>query len=456
MTRKYFDIIIMVCDCIGVSHTMKQVINNLREQEYVTADNVVALRKYIRIKNPDISGEELSAVFADALHKIIDTRIGQFEEGHRKRIKDDILRKAVKKREFTINAAEVFTSCLSLKLQDSGYINSFTQWINQNQPVQVSVEKVDKLVSSIGQVKPEYLESSLSEIIEEFESSTAEAEVLQAADEQQVAAPDDLLSLEEPAAAVDLAVPEAPAFSLGKLFEYIHKLAAMVLNGLKYVKPSMKLALPAALPLVVITAFIVTDLFSDHSIHALQHQDHGKYANIAEEQVDRYLTLESRVLKKLDGVSGQKSLVLLDGLHDELRYTEVNEKKLRIWLSKKNSLLAEEPYFSAIMTTSRRYDINPLLMFAVVGQEQAFVPKSGAAARKIANNPFNVYGSWQRYNTDIYDSSSLAADTIIKSSRNRPVYMNSIKWINRRYAEDPNWWNGVSQIFAQMEKEINN
>ncbi|KUO74034.1 MAG: hypothetical protein APF77_02780 [Clostridia bacterium BRH_c25] len=397
---------------------MRQVVGNLRRQEYVNASNVEALRKYIRVRNPNISKEEFSAVFADALHKIIDTRISQFEEKHRKKIKDDVLRKAVKKKDFSINAAEVFTSCLSMKLREDSYINNFTQWINQNQPVTVSAGNVDKLVSRVEQLEEEYIENNLEEIFNEFEAGGTEDEVLVALESRLIK----------------------------KVKEFCFK----------YVKPSMKLVLPAALPLVIITAFVFADQLGDNRIHALQHQDQGKYANIAEEQVDRYLTLESRVLKKLGSSGGEKGLVLLDGLHDELRYEEVDRKELKKWLDKKNSMLSEEPYFTAIIATSEKYDIHPLLMFAIVGQEQAFVPKSGAAAKKIANNPFNVYGSWEKYNTDIYDSSRLAADTIIKSSRNRPAYMNTIKWINRRYAEDPNWWNGVSMLFTQMEKEIAN
>ncbi len=407
---------------------MKQIVDNLRGQKYLTAENVDALRKYIRVKNPDISGEELSAVFADALHKIIDSRISQFEESHRKKIKEDVLRRAVGKSEFSINAAEVFTSCLSLKLQERGYIDGLARWINHSQPVQVSAEKVDKLVASMEQVEEEYLENNLDALIDEFESSETEAEKLQIIEELSCVHED------------------------GKKAQ---GLSAMLLRSIKYIKPSMKLALLFALPIVLITALFAADMFIGNRIHALQHQDKGRYVNITDDQVDRYLTLESRILKKMDGISGQRGLLLTDELHDELRYVEIDREKLRKWLDRRNSMLAEEPYFTAIISTSKRYDIHPLLMFAVVGQEQGFVPKNGAVAKRIANNPFNVYGSWERYNTDIYDSSSLAADTIIKSSRNRPAYMNNIKWINRRYAEDPNWWNGVSQIFNQMVKEIN-
>lgn len=500
MTSRLFDIIIS----LGVMQGMRQVVDNLRGQEYVNAGNVEALRKYIRVKNPNSTGEELSAVFADALHKIIDTRIYQFEEKHRKKIKDDVLRKAVKKKEFSINAAEVFSSCLSLKLHEDSYIDSFTLWINQNQPIPVTADKVDKLVSSVEQLGEEYIENNLDRIVDEFEASWAEdvtlsgmgieivEEVRQKPGETYIKLEDTTESewIEKVREFIDVTILEAddagtaaemeqpveaepytelpepvhqevlPEAELKKGFDpntllgFITRLAYGTLNSLKLVKPSMKLVLPAAIPVVIVAAFVFTDLFTDNKIHSLQHQDEGRYANITEEQVDRYMSLESKVLKKLGGLKGYKDLVLLDGLHAELKYEKVDEGKLKKWLDKKNSKLAEEPYFTAILQTSKKYDIHPLLMFAIVGQEQSFVPKTGAAAAKIANNPFNVYGSWEVYNTNIYDSSSLAADTIIKSSRNRPVYMNSIRWINRKYAEDPNWWNGVSKLFAQMKKDI--
>ena len=528
---------------------MRQIVDNLIGQEYVSANNVEALRKYIRVKNPGSSREELSAVLADALHKIVDTRIYQFEEKHRKRIKDDVLRKAVKKKEFSVNAAEVFNSCLSLKLHEDSYIESFTLWINQNQPVPVTADSVDKLVSSVEHLEAEYIEYNLDEIINDFDATWAEdqtyvslgieyaeavklpaneveaqipdnnpvslidsaesewlervkefieipvqeeAPAFEAVEEEQPSVEEvyvEITAVEQPEAEaytitaeaeqlvtksyVDIAEEKHPATAeafetiaeeqaIGEILSIvtvdrlapIKRLAAEMLHNFKYVRPSMRLVLPAAIPVVLITALVFTDLFSDNKIHALQHQDKGKYANITEEQVDRYMSLESRVLKKLDSLKDGKALVLLDGLHEELKYEKVDDKKLRKWLEDKDSMLAEEPYFTAILATSKKYGIHPLLMFAIVGQEQAFVPKNGAAAEKIANNPFNVYGSWQNYNTNIYDSSSLAADTIIKSSRNRPVYMNAIRWINRKYAEDPNWWNGVSKLFAQMKKDI--
>lgn len=491
---------------------MRQIAENLRSQVYIDGSNVEAIRKYIRVKNPDCSDKVLSAVFADALHKVIDARIYQFEEKHRKRIKDAVLKKAVAKSEFSINAAEVFTSCLAMKLYDDSYIQSFTQWINQSQPIAVSADEVEMLVTQAGQFEADGIEGNLDRIIDAYEESWAEDktfEVLELSIQTQAVLSADkhdepiddeesrwieeimgFVQAQEPealgeaaAAAVaplvekvqetapkalyqeeslEIQAPDLVTEPLSrpysqlwdKLVSFIGQLPAAVMESLKELKPSMRFAV-SAVPVFIATAVAVYSLTGGR-VQELKYKDAGRYAVIAEDQVDRYLTLESRMLEKLDGRTGERNLIFHDGLHGEFRYEEVDGKKLRKWLEDRNSMLAEEPYFTAILDTSRKYDIHPVLMFAILGQEQGFVPKDGAAARKIANNPFNVYGSWEKYNTDIYDSSRLAASTIIESSRNRPAYMNTIRWINRRYAEDPNWWNGVSSLFAQIKREMTN
>jgi|GEM_PF-1952622 len=468
---------------------MSQIAENLRSQVYIDSSNVEAIRKYIRVKNPDCSDKVLSAVFADALHKVIDARIYQFEEKHRKRIKDAVLKKAVTKSEFSINAEEVFSSCLAMKLHEDGYIESFTQWINQSQPIAVSAAEVDMLVSEAEQYDENDIEDNLVRIIDVFEKGWAEDKTFEvllphemtnviAADAQDKVVDDEEArwieeimgfvwgqeseAVDEAAIAAIETLEEAeeepmPDFdrvsTANSRSQLLDKLVSAARENLKYLRPSMKLAAAAAVPVIIVMAAVIPGL-TGSKVQELKYKDVGRYAVIAEEQVDRYLSFESRMLEKLNSLTGERSIIFQDGLHGEFRYEEVDGVKLRKWLEKRNSMLAEDPYFTAILDTSRKYDIHPVLMFAIVGQEQGFVPKDGAAARKIANNPFNVYGSWERYNTDIYDSSRLAASTIIESSRNRPAYMNTIRWINRRYAEDPNWWNGVSSLFAQIKKEM--
>ena len=143
-----------------------------------------------------------------------------------------------------------------------------------------------------------------------------------------------------------------------------------------------------------------------------------------------------------------------DHLPEDFYYKDIDEEKLKLYLSTRNSLLKEEPYFSAIINVAREFELNPLILFAIAGHEQGFVPKDHPSALKIANNPFNVFYSWQNYNTDITDSSKIAARTVINLSRERPDDTDPFKWINRKYAEDENWWIGIKSIYNRLEREV--
>lgn len=133
-----------------------------------------------------------------------------------------------------------------------------------------------------------------------------------------------------------------------------------------------------------------------------------------------------------------------------LQYEPIDEEQLQSFLSNRNSLLVEEPYFSTIINVAEQFNIHPFLMFAITGQEQGFVPKTDKDAHLMANNPFNVYYSWQEFNTNILESSEIAARTIVNLSEDRPQDVDPIQWINRKYAEDQSWWIGVSAIFNEI------
>lgn len=138
-----------------------------------------------------------------------------------------------------------------------------------------------------------------------------------------------------------------------------------------------------------------------------------------------------------------------------LRYTAVDTDKLQQYLEAKQSMLRYEPYFDTLLKTAETFDIHPLLLFAITGQEQAFVPEDHEQAERIANNPFNVYHSWQDFNTTIEHSAAIAARTIIRLSRDKPEERDPVEWINREYAEDPNWHKGVNLLFGAMLRHVN-
>lgn len=133
-----------------------------------------------------------------------------------------------------------------------------------------------------------------------------------------------------------------------------------------------------------------------------------------------------------------------------LRYAEFDAAALKTYLKSKGALLAEEPYFGAIVESAKSYDIHPLLLFAITGQEQAFVPKTSENAKEIANNPFNVFHSWEDYNTDIRNSADIASKLIVKLANSRPEGHEPFTWFNKTYAEDPLWSDGVRKIFNKL------
>jgi hypothetical protein len=138
------------------------------------------------------------------------------------------------------------------------------------------------------------------------------------------------------------------------------------------------------------------------------------------------------------------------GMPERLQYTEIDAAELKVYLKSRDSMLADEPYFSAIVDNAREYDIHPLLLFAITGQEQGFVPKSSKDAKLIANNPFNVGHSWMEYNTDIHNSAGIASRLIVKLAQNRPEGHDPFTWFNKTYAEDPLWSVGVRKIFDKL------
>ncbi|MNF91429.1 hypothetical protein D3C84_740300 [compost metagenome] len=145
---------------------------------------------------------------------------------------------------------------------------------------------------------------------------------------------------------------------------------------------------------------------------------------------------------------------ILNELPAILQYQDVNRERLIQYLEAKDSMLADEEYMEPIFDAAKQFDIDPLLLFAITGQEQAFVPRRHKKAEQIINNPFNVFHSWQEYNTTIRKSAEIAARTIARLSKDRPAETDPFTWINREYAEDPHWADGVRSIWGAITKYV--
>lgn len=152
----------------------------------------------------------------------------------------------------------------------------------------------------------------------------------------------------------------------------------------------------------------------------------------------------------------ERAKSLTEHLPECFQYKVINDIALKSYLETRLSLLGNEPYFSSIINVAKDFNINPILLFAITGQEQGFVPQNQDSAAQIANNPYNVFCSWQDYNTNIIDSSQIACRTIICLSKDKPDNIDTLVWINRKYSADQNWNIGVRTLYDDINTFINN
>lgn len=135
-----------------------------------------------------------------------------------------------------------------------------------------------------------------------------------------------------------------------------------------------------------------------------------------------------------------------------MAYKFFDANKLRQVLIEKNSLLAEEPYFTQLTSTAEAYGIDPRFILAIAAQEQGLVKNSNKHASKIVNNPYNVYGSWVRYNTDLEDSSGIVCRTILRRMDKWSGIGDPVVWLNKTYAADKKWSKGVKWNYEHLRK----
>jgi len=144
-----------------------------------------------------------------------------------------------------------------------------------------------------------------------------------------------------------------------------------------------------------------------------------------------------------------------------IKYQPINNPAaILTWLKNKNSLLAENEYLVDLDNAGKKYDVDPLLLLAITGQEQSFVPANWSNTEQMIKNPFNVYGSWQLYAPGFAKSAMIAAQTVNRLSADCPLGMDPIHWINSpdnpncRYAEDTQWWRGVKKFYEELKSLV--
>ncbi|MEK4108608.1 M23 family metallopeptidase [Paenibacillus sp. FSL R10-2791] len=139
----------------------------------------------------------------------------------------------------------------------------------------------------------------------------------------------------------------------------------------------------------------------------------------------------------------------------EYSYKPLNIPVLLDYLKKRKSALGYVETLNMIDRAAKLKNVDPYLLLAITGQEQSFVPESNNHASEIVKNPWNVFGCWCKgkgATLTTEQSATIAAQTIIKLSQDRPNGRDFIEWLSAMdnprgyYAEHRGWWIGVRKF----------
>lgn len=364
--------------------------NQLIEKEIINEERIREIRNWIEAHYKTADGKEKAAIFARKIHSMIDDFLPNLPKEAKKEIRIELIKKNLNGQSLIINANDVFRACVS-EDKVQEWKEEMSSWLKKTVINEDGIEERD-------------IELFLHNVIDREKESveTGNPDIFEIADSINQVDDSGIDTVEQP-----IEQPVERKWLKGKF---------------------------SPMNLAVACSIVGLAVFGSMNFLGMEKDTEAEMEQTAEAAE----------------ISGQ----VQNELPSYLQYTSINQEKLRKYLKKRNSLLADEPYFSTIIKTASKFNIHPLLLFAITGQEQGFVPKDNEKAKKIANNPYNVFHSWKEYNTNIQDSTEIAARTVVNLSKDRPEDADPFQWINRKYAEDKKWWKGVKKIFEHLQKEV--
>ncbi|QQE79054.1 hypothetical protein [Alicyclobacillus sp. SO9] len=196
------------------------------------------------------------------------------------------------------------------------------------------------------------------------------------------------------------------------------------------------------------------------SVNALQQQEQ-KYSQLMHMTQSQISTMKKAIAQQEAALRSKQGEVT----ETALRYQNIPPQKLYNYVHSRGSVFTLQD-IQTICNSAKEFNVNPALLVAITGQEEAFVPaRWGSITRTIAKNPFNVYYSWQ-YTARAYPSwgltktSQIAARTVeYKLSSVPPKGENPIIWLNDLknprnsvgpYATDRHWAYGVKFFYNDI------
>jgi len=303
---------------------------SMEEALILTPREVGHIRAYVRQKFAGLPQERHAEIVADAMRRIVMKQLPGYDETRRAQITDRLIRAIVLEQRRPVSSADILHACLLPEWKRPDLLQPLHRWaerrMNRELPLEAFTEGVEKHVQR--------------------QPGTAEAPPLQAGDayllwewlEMTSAAPSDASRK-----AAGTASPEELPHATGA--------APLVPHGRSRL---LRLAY-GALSAVLLGAL---------TLYGQQAGGGGTASPAA---------APSAAAGAGEGAVKTAALPPNE-LPPELQYREIDRDKLAAYLRGRGSLLAEARYMDAIVTEAERHNIHPLLLFAITGQEQGFVP----------------------------------------------------------------------------------
>ncbi|MEK0313929.1 hypothetical protein [Cohnella sp. 56] len=363
----------------------------MRAAALLSRGDVSAIRAYVRAKFASLPEAGQADIVADAIARAIRARLPDWPEALKTQVADKLIAACIVAERREVYPADVLGACAGMKVQDEVHAERLLRWLSDRTQI----------------------ERTLDEILLRTE--------------------DGLVWRTDPAFMALTAMRENEAWPATAAAGSTDAHGGMpsAAGAVHAMRPVRRMRQAARL-IAVVVLLVVTALSPEL----------GQALDTSGESAD------SRLTASCTNDADPAPMYALETA--PFAFAPFDAAAVKSYLVGRESVLAEEPYFGAIVESARKHNIDPLLLLAVTGQEQGFVPKTAKQASRIANNPFNVYHSWQEYNTSIHDSSDIAAKLLAKLRAGIPAGEEPFAWLNRTYAEDAGWADGVRALYAKL------
>lgn len=454
---------------------MDNFIDKLQENKILTKEDILLLKRNINEDHPHLDKTSKAHILARSIHNTLNQNLQGFTKDHKSNIKTYLIKSTFLRNKESIFQYDVLKACALTQDTSLEFIYQVTKWISKQTDEEIPLDAIKNIIKELD-IEDNSIEDeiSLSKALEEKDESPnltepipeeATADINTPIDNKDCSEIDDDLEDQNSFDDSDNQLEvhndfenqeslltednseEIPTESddlkqyLLKFRNKVKKTIHTVITDERYKKYILIYSLLICLLIVPVTHIvkIYIDKRNDTLIEIVSSLEYDEYI------------IDSAKSEEI--VISEEILIMTSHLPDYLKYKEINKEGLQNYLTERNSLLSSEPYFTTIIDCSKQFNINPILLFSIAGHEQAFVPMDNTYAEKIANNPYNVFQSWKKYNKNIEDSSKIVCRTIINLLKDKPEKEDPFKWINRKYAEDKNWWKGVRSIFYMLEEK---